>query len=45
MPKRYPPEIRRQVVDVLQALVAARGAPTHVRCNNGPEMTAHALID
>ena len=22
-----------------------RGAPAHVRCDNGPEMTAHALID
>ena len=22
-----------------------RGAPTHIRCDNGPEMTAHALID
>lgn len=34
-----------QTVAVLAALVAARGAPTHIRCDNGPEMTAHALID
>ena len=34
-----------QTVAVLAALVAARGAPTHVRCDDGPEMTAHALID
>jgi len=27
------------------ALVAVRGAPTHIRCDNGPEMTAHALRD
>jgi hypothetical protein len=26
-------------------LVARRGARTHIRCDNGPEMTAHALID
>jgi putative transposase len=32
-------------VAVLERLVAARGAPTHIRCDNGPEMTAHALID
>ena len=34
-----------QTVAVLQRLVAQRGAPTHIRCDNGPEMTAHALID
>ena len=34
-----------QTVTVLEQLVAARGAPTHIRCDNGPEMTAHALID
>ena len=34
-----------QTVAVLEALVAAWGAPTHIRCDNGPEMTAHALID
>jgi putative transposase len=33
-----------QTVAVLAALVAERGAPTHIRCDNGPEMTAHALI-
>jgi len=34
-----------QTVAVLVALVAVRGAPTHIRCDNGPEMTAGALID
>ncbi len=34
-----------QAVAVLEQLVAERGAPEHVRCDNGPEMTAHALID
>ncbi len=34
-----------QTVAVLEALVAVRGAPTHIRCDNGPEMTANALID
>lgn len=34
-----------QTVTVLERLVAQRGAPTHIRCDNGPEMTAHALID
>jgi putative transposase len=34
-----------QTVAVLKRLVAKRGAPTHIRCDNGPEMTAHALID
>jgi putative transposase len=34
-----------QTVAVLERLVARRGAPTHIRCDNGPEMTAHALID
>ena len=33
-----------QTVAVLQRLVAARGAPTRLRCDNGPEMTARALI-
>ena len=33
-------------VDVLERLVAERGtAPAFVRCDNGPEMTAHALRD
>jgi len=34
-----------QTVAVLAGLVAERGAPTHIRCDNGPEMTANALID
>jgi putative transposase len=34
-----------QTVTVLAQLVARRGAPAHIRCDNGPEMTAHALID
>jgi len=32
-------------VRVLDALARERGAPTHVRCDNGPELTAHALRD
>ncbi len=32
-------------VAVLERLVAGRGAPAHVRCDNGPELTAHALRD
>jgi putative transposase len=34
-----------QTVTVLEQITAARGAPEHVRCDNGPEMTAHALRD
>lgn len=34
-----------QAVAVLERLVGERGAPEHLRCDNGPEMTAHALID
>jgi len=34
-----------QTVAVLEELVAVHGAPTHIRCDNGPEMTARALID
>ena len=34
-----------QTVALLAALVAARGAPAHIRCDNGPEITANALID
>ena len=35
-----------QTVDVLDRLVAERGtAPGFLRCDNGPEMTAHALRD
>ena len=32
-------------VSVLERLAAERGAPAHLRCDNGPEMTAHALQD
>lgn len=34
-----------QVVDVIIDLVAARGAPEHLRMDNGPEMAAWALRD
>ena len=34
-----------QTVEVLEQLAAERGAPAHVRCDNGPELTAHALRD
>jgi putative transposase len=34
-----------QTVAVLDRLAALRGAPVHVRCDNGPELTAHALRD
>jgi putative transposase len=34
-----------QAVSVLERLAAERGAPEHLRCDNGPEMTAHALQD
>jgi transposase InsO family protein len=34
-----------EVVDVLTELVAARGAPQHLRMDNGPEMIAWALRD
>jgi putative transposase len=34
-----------QTVAILTGLVARRGAPTHIRCDNGPEMTGRALID
>jgi transposase InsO family protein len=35
-----------KVVDVLDRLVAERsGSPEFVRCDNGPEMTSHALRD
>jgi putative transposase len=33
------------VVATLERLVATRGAPEHLRMDNGPEMTAHALRD
>jgi putative transposase len=32
-------------VRVLDRLARERGAPTHVRCDNGPELTAYALRD
>jgi putative transposase len=32
-------------VRVLDRLARERGAPGHVRCDNGPELTAHALKD
>ena len=34
-----------QTVRVLEQLAAQRGTPAHVRCDNGPELTAHALRD
>jgi putative transposase len=34
-----------QTVTVLQALVAERGCPENIRCDNEPELTAHALRD
>ena len=34
-----------QTIAVLERLAAVRGAPAHVRCDNGPELTAHALRD
>lgn len=35
-----------QTVAVLEGLVATRGgAPANIRCDNGPELTAHALRD
>src|SRR4051812_5421621 len=32
-------------VKTLERLARDRGAPVHVRCDNGPELTAHALRD
>ena len=34
-----------EVVTVLERLVSTRGAPAYLRCDNGTELTAHALID
>jgi putative transposase len=34
-----------RTVGVLEGLTAERGAPEHVRMDNGPELTAHALVD
>jgi transposase InsO family protein len=41
-------EVARQfkaadVVDVLRELIAIRGTPAHLRCDNGPEFIAHAV--
>lgn len=34
-----------EVVTLLERLVAERGAPARLRCDNGPELTSHALRD
>ncbi len=34
-----------QTAAALDGLVGRRGAPAHIRCDNGPELTAHALRD
>lgn len=34
-----------EVVTVLERLAATRGAPDYLRCDNGTELTAHALMD
>jgi putative transposase len=34
-----------EVVTVLERLAAKRGAPAYLRCDNGTELTAHALMD
>ena len=34
-----------RTVGTLEALVGQRGAPAHIRCDNGPELTANALRD
>jgi putative transposase len=34
-----------RTVGVLERLVAERGVPEHIRCDNGPELTGHALKD
>jgi putative transposase len=41
-------EVSRQfkavdVIDVLRELIAIRGAPAHIRCDNGPEFIARAV--
>jgi transposase InsO family protein len=43
-------EVARQfkaadVIDVLRELIAIRGMPGHIRCDNGPEFIAHAVKD
>ncbi len=35
----------QDTVGILETLARERGAPGHVRCDNGPELTAHALRD
>ena len=35
----------RRVIEVLASLVAARGAPRHMRSDNGPEFIAYAVQD
>jgi putative transposase len=35
----------RRVIEVLQGLVARRGAPQHLRSDNGPEFLAYAVQD
>jgi transposase InsO family protein len=34
-----------QLVEVIETLVAKRGAPAYLRCDNGPELIAWALRD
>jgi putative transposase len=34
-----------RTVDILDRLIAERGAPGFIRCDNGPELTANALRD
>jgi putative transposase len=34
-----------RTVGVLERMVAERGAPTYLRIDNGPELTAHAPRD
>ena len=34
-----------ETVSVLEDIVARRGCPANLRCDNGPELTAHALRD
>ena len=34
-----------ELVAILETLVAERGAPARLRCDNGPELTSHALRD
>ena len=35
----------RRVIEVLAKLVSARGAPTHLRSDNGPEFVSHAILE